>query len=197
MIKKTTIRFCVFALMMLPVLFTFQGCKKSSGNSSSNSSYPFTATISGKAFSANFVNPSIGGPGFAEVDNTNGLSIMVCVGIQIANTNDSSLFVVVFPTDITLNKPINLDPSLNTGAAYSTEASPGSSTYNSYGTNPAYGGSGTLTVTEYDQVNKVVAGTFSGTFGSAPGGQAVSVTNGKFRCVITTVSNPFPPNVKY
>jgi hypothetical protein len=195
MIKKTAIRFYAFALIVLPVLFTFQNCKKSSGSSSSDSSYPFTATVSGKAFSANFVNPSIGGPGFAEVDNTNGLSIMVCVGIQIINSNDTNIFVVVFPTNITLNKPINLDPTLNTGASYAAETSPGSGAYNVYGTNPAYGGSGTLTVTEYDQVNNVVAGTFSGTLGSTAG-TTVTVTNGKFRCTITTASNPFPPNVK-
>jgi hypothetical protein len=197
--QKMVPRLSTISIVILFISLVLPGCKKSSGSGSGapTSGYPFSATVSGKAFNANFISPTAGGPGFAAIDNANGLSIMVAVGIQIVNTNDSSLFVVVFPTSITLNKPINLDPSLNTGAAYSTEASPGSSVYNSYGTNPANGGSGTLTVTEYDQVNKVVAGTFSGTFGSAPGGPTISVTNGKFRCIITTVSNPFPPNVKF
>ena len=92
--------------------------------------------------------------------------------------------------------PTDLSPGINTGAVYSTEASPGSSTYYAYGTNPAYGGSGTFTVTEFDQTNKIAAGTFSGTFGSTTG-TTVNITDGKFRCALVSSTSAFPPNVKY
>jgi hypothetical protein len=42
----------------------------------------------------------------------------------------------------------------------------------------------------------VVAGTFSGTFGSSAN-TTVTVTNGKFRCALVNSTTAFPPNVKY
>jgi hypothetical protein len=180
------------------LLFVLQGCSKSSGGNTTNpnTGYYFSATINGKSFSANFVSPTDGGPGIASTTTSNGVTFVVGFGIQIVNTNDSSIIVIVFPATTPLNTPTNLSPGINTGAAYSAEASLGSSTYNAYGTNPAYGGSGTFTVTEFDQTNKVVAGTFSGTFGSATN-TSVTVTNGKFRCTLVSSTTAFPPNVKF
>lgn len=183
-------------LFFLSVALFLSACSKKNGNGSSSTAYPFTATVNGSSFNANFVNPSIGGPGIAEIVNDNGLNIVIAVGIQIPSAKDTNLFVVVFPANITLNQPTDLNPNLNNGVAYSMEASPGSSTYIAYGTNPAYGGSGTLTVTELNQTTHEVAGTFSGTLGSSTG-TTISVSNGKFHCILTSVSNPFPPNVKF
>ena len=185
------------SVILLFSLFLFHACSKSSGsNTAPNTGYYFTANVNGKSFAANFVSPTDGGPGIAATTSSNGVLFVVAFGIQIVNTNDSSIFLIVFPASTPLNTATNLSPGINTGAAYSAEASPGSSTYNAYGTNPAYGGSGTFTVTEYDQTKKVVAGTFSGTFGSATS-TTVSITNGKFRCAITSSTSNFPPNVKF
>jgi hypothetical protein len=121
-------------------------------------------------FSANFVRPALGGPGIAEIDITSTLNAIAAVGIQI-NGSDTDIFVVAFPTDITLNQPIDLNPNLNTGAALAVETDPTTSTYDYYGTNPAYGGSGTLTITQEDRTKNVVSRTFSGTLGSSTGGR--------------------------
>ena len=172
-------------------------CKKSSGSSNnSNAAYPFTATVKGSGWSANFISPTDGGPGIASTTVSYGVNYVVAFGIQVQNGNDTSIMVIVFPANTPLNTPTDLSPAANTGAAYSVEASPGSSTYNAFGTNTAYGGSGTFTVTDFDQTNKIVAGTFSGTFGSATG-STISVTNGKFRCKLISSTSSFPPNVKY
>jgi hypothetical protein len=194
---KTIPRISAIAITALLGFFLLQSCKKSSGGSTAPATgYYFTATINGKSFTANFVSPNDGGPGIASTTTSNGVTFVVGFGIQIANTNDSSIMVIVFPITTPLNTPTDLSPGINTGAAYSVEASPGSSTYNSYGTNPAYGGSGTFTVTEFDQTNKVVAGTFNGTFGSSAN-TTVTVTNGKFRCNLISSTSTFPPNVKF
>ncbi len=197
--QQKLLRLAIASFIIFFGLFFLQGCSKSSGsgnNTTPNTGYYFSATISGKAFSANFISPTDGGPGIASTTTSNGVTFVVGFGIQIENGNDSSIIVIVFPTTTPLNTPTYLSPGINTGAAYSTEASPGSSTYNAYGTNPAYGGSGTFTVTEFDQTNKVVAGTFSGTFGSSTN-TTVSVTNGKFRCALVSSTTAFPPNVKF
>jgi hypothetical protein len=194
-----TIRFVLIFLTFSFSILLIQSCKKSSGGGNSNppnSSYYFTATVNGKSFAANFVSPTDGGPGIAATTSSNGVLFVVAFGIQIVNTNDSSIFLIVFPATTPLNTPTNLSPGINTGAAYSAEASPGSTTYNAYGTNPSYGGSGTFTVTEFDKTAKVVAGTCSGTFGSSTG-STISITNGKFRCALTSSTSSFPPNVKF
>ena len=92
--------FSVTAILLFSLLF-LQGCKKSSGSDgASNSTYPFTASVNSNAWTANFVNAGIGGPGIAEVTSSNGLTEVIAVGIQIVNTNDSSIFVVVFPASL-------------------------------------------------------------------------------------------------
>ena len=194
---RSMLRFIAIVSTVVFISLLIQSCKKSSGGSAAPATgYYFTATINGKSFAANFVSPTDGGPGIASTTTSNGVTFVVGFGIQIANANDSSIMVIVFPITTPLNTPTDLSPGINTGAAYSAEASPGSSTYNSYGTNPAYGGSGTFTVTEFDQTNKVVAGTFNGTFGSSAN-TTVIVTNGKFRCNLISSTSTFPPNVKF
>ncbi len=195
MTQINNIRFLAFALVCS---FAFlPGCKKNSGNTDNpNSTFYFQATVSGKSFNANFVSPTDGGPGIAATTVSNGVTYVVAFGIQILNTNDSSLFLIVFPSSTPLNTATSLSPSVNTGIAYTVEASPGSPDYYTYGTNPAYGGSGTFTVTEFDQAKKIVAGTFSATLGSSTG-STVNVTNGKFNCTLVSSTNSFPPNVKF
>jgi len=194
--QHSLLRFALIPSIVFGLLF-LQGCSKSSGSNNTNpTGYYFSATINGKSFSANFVSPTDGGPGIASTTTSNGVNFVVGFGIQIQNGNDSSIIVIVFPSTTPLNTPTNLSPGINTGAAYSVEAAPGSSSYNAYGTNPAYGGSGTFTVTEFDQTNKIVAGTFSGTFGSSSN-TTVSVAKGKFRCALVNSTTAFPPNVKF
>ena len=194
--RHSLLRVTLIFFIVLSGLF-FQGCSKSSSdNSTPDTGYYFKATIGGKAFSANFVSPTDGGPGVASTTTSNGVTFVVGFGIQIANGNDSSLIVIIFPSTTPLNTPTDLSPGINTGAAYSVESAPGAPSYTAYGTNPAYGGSGTFTVTEFDQTNKVVAGTFSGTFGSSAN-TTVTVTNGKFRCALVNSTTGFPPNVKF
>jgi hypothetical protein len=92
-----------------------------------------------------------------------------------------------------LNKQTNFAANLYTAGVYVD----GTTGYNS---DPANKGSGSLTVTSFDQTAKVIEGTFSGTFGLVSGGATtVQVTNGKFKCIYTTQANanPFPPNVKF
>jgi len=193
--QKYKWRFAILLIVLSSLVSP--ACKKSSGSSNNgNSSYPFTATLNGSGWSANFISPTDGGPGIASTTISYGVNYVVAFGIQVQNGNDTSIMVIVFPANTPLNTPTDLSPAANTGAAYSVEASPGSSTYNAYGTNTAYGGSGTFTVTEFDQTNKIVAGTFSGTFGSAAGTK-ISVSNGKFHCKLISSTNSFPPNVKY
>ncbi|HLK30798.1 MAG TPA: hypothetical protein VKT28_19630 [Puia sp.] len=197
--KQKNILCLASSAILLFFLFLFQGCSKSSGGNNSTppaTDYYLTASVNGKSFAANFVSTTDGGPGIAGTTTSNGIQFIVGFGIQIVNTNDSSIFVIVFPANTPLNTPTSLSPTVNTGLVYSAESSPGSPNYNVYGTNPAYGGSGTFTITEYDQTKKVVAGTFSATLGSTTN-STVSITNGKFRCTIIGTTSNFPPNVKF
>jgi hypothetical protein len=172
------------SLLFLLCTMIATGCSKSSG-SENNSSYYMTGTVSGKAWSANLSNNSYKSPVLAGVETTNNITIVFVLGIQVANS-DTSAFAVVFPKNTSLNQTLDFDITQNTEAAYIEEASPGSSTYNGYNTASTSGGSGNYSVSLIDDANKVIEGTFSGTFALTTGSGSVTVTNGKFRCPYTT-----------
>jgi hypothetical protein len=180
-------------MLLLPTLFVLQSCKKSSGggDTPNTSGYYLTATVDGKDWSANVPAPALdNSPAIAVATPVNGVNIMVMIGVKAVN-KDTTAIALVFPQNLQLNKMFSFDVSKNLEAAYTAEASPGSTTYYGYNTTTTTGGSGTMTITSFDQTDKVIEGTFSGVFGSQTGRAAISFTNGKFRCIYTTGgSNP-------
>jgi hypothetical protein len=179
--------YCRVAFVLLVGIFLLQACSKSSGsdNSSTSSTYYMTATVDGKAWAANMSNNSFKSPALGGITTSNGISIMVVLGIY-ANNKDTSAFAVLFPQSTTLNQTTVFDISKFTEAAYISETAAGSAVYNGYNTTGTTGGSGNFSVTTFDQTNKIIEGTFSGTFGATSGTAKVQVTNGKFRCPYTT-----------
>jgi hypothetical protein len=179
--------YCRMAILFLVGITLLQACSKSSGsdNSSASSTYYMTATVDGKAWAANMSNNSFKSPALGGITTSNGTSIMVVLGIY-ANNKDTSAFAVLFPQSTALNQTMAFDVSKITEAAYISETTPGSAVYNGYNTTTTTGGSGSFSVTNFDQVNKVIEGTFSGSFGATSGTAKVQVTNGKFRCPYTT-----------
>jgi hypothetical protein len=181
---KKNISLLQLSLLLLICTVIITGCSKSSG-SENNSSYYMTGTVNGKAWAANLSNNSYKSPVLAGVETANNITIVFVLGIQVASS-DTSAFAVIFPKNTSLNQTIGFDVTQNTEAAYIEEASAGSSTYNGYNTESTYGGSGNYSVSLIDDANKVIEGTFSGTFGLTTGSGSVTVTNGKFRCPYTT-----------
>ena len=179
--------YCRIAMAFLVSLTLLQACSKSSGsdNSSTSSTYYMTATVDGKAWAANMSNNSFKSPALGGITTSNGTSIMVVLGIY-GNNKDTSAFAVLFPQSTALNQTMAFDVTKITEAAYISETAPGTAVYNGYNTTPATGGSGSFSVITFDQVNKVIEGTFTGTFGSTAGSTKVQITNGKFRCPYTT-----------
>lgn len=192
MFYLTRMRSIAVSMLLFPALLALQSCKKSSGggDAPNTSGYYLTATVGGKDWSANVPAPALqNSPAIAAVTTVNGVNIMVMIGVKTAN-KDTTAIALVFPQNLQLNKAFTFDASKSLEAAYIAEISPGSGTYYGYNTTPATGGSGTMTITSFDQTNKVIEGTFSGVFGSQTGRAALSFTSGKFRCIYTTGSNP-------
>ena len=183
--KKTTCFRMSLMILLSAVLFT--ACSKSSG-SENNSSYYMTATIDGKDWSANLSNNSFKSPALAGIGSSNGVEFILVLGIRVAD-KDSSAFALVFPKTVSLNQTLAFDASKYMEGAYIDEVSPGSTLYNGYNTTPATGGSGSFSVTTFDETNKILEGSFSGTFGSTTGAAGIKVVNGKFRCPYTTDIN--------
>ena len=178
--------------LLVIIIGLLQGCKKDSGGGSNNSSgYFLTASVNGQSWSANVNSTLNNAPAIAALSTSNGVSIFIVLGIK-AVSNDSSAIAVIFPKNVTLNQSFNFDASQYSESAYVEESAARSTTYYGYNTTSQTGGSGTITITAYDQTNKIVEGTFSGTFGSTIGRASVQVTNGKFRCPYTTDVNQLP-----
>ncbi len=195
----TRIRSIALLMMLFPALMVIQSCKKSSGGSddTNTSGYYLTASLGGKDWSANVKSPTLdNSPAIAGITNANGVNIVVLVGIAAAN-KDTTAIALVFPQNIQLNKPFSFDATKYLEGAYIAETAPGATTYYGYNTTPATGGSGTITVTTFDQTGKIIEGSFSGIFGSQTGRAAIPVTNGKFRCIYTTNAAQLPPNIKF
>jgi hypothetical protein len=193
MLKMTGIRSIALLMLLFPALIVIQSCKKSSGGGDTNTSgYYLTASLGGQAWSANVKSPTLdNSPAIAGITTANGVNFVVLVGLTAAN-KDTTAIALVFPQNIQLNKPFAFDATKYLEGAYISETAPGASTYYGYNTTPATGGSGTITVTTFDQTGKVIEGSFSGVFGSQTGRAAIPVTNGKFRCVYTTGTSSLP-----
>ncbi|MEP7372806.1 MAG: hypothetical protein ABI675_05405 [Chitinophagaceae bacterium] len=178
------------------IFFIIQGCKKNSDNDGSNnnnnsSSYYMTANVDGKSWEAN-VNMGLDNSMVLGVKSSfNGVNAFVLLGIKAAN-KDSSGVVLIFPQNINLNKATTFNALQYSEGGYISESSPGSATYNQYNTTPATGGSGTFTVTAFDQTAMIIEGSFNGVFGSLNGKPEVKINNGKFRCLYTTNVNQLP-----
>jgi hypothetical protein len=189
--KKTMLTAVRLTFSAMIIFTLLQGCKKDSGGDTNSSGYYLTANVNGTAWSANVNSTLNNAPAVAAATSSNGISVILVLGVKAVNT-DSSAIVVIFPQNITVNQQYSFDDSKFSEAAYITSASPGSTTYYGYNTTAATGGSGTITVTAFDQTAKIVEGNFSGTFGSQTGRAPVQVTNGKFRCPYTTDVNQLP-----
>lgn len=200
MFKMTRIHAIAGSMLLLTALMAGQGCKKSSGGDGSGtntSGYYLTAAVGGKDWSANVNSPVLdNSPSIGVLMPYNGGALMIVLGIKAVNKDTTSL-VLVFPQNVTLNKTLTLDATKNLEVAYVAETAAGSGAYYGYNTTPATGGSGTLTITSFDQNAKVIEGTFSGVLGSQTGRAAITLTNGKFRCIYTMDTKQLPPGVKF
>lgn len=180
-------------LTLVSLMLAVAGCKKSSGGSDSPTpEYYITATVNGKAWSANVVSPTLHAACVGIISSSNSVSLVLMAGVQTQG-KDSTAIALVFPSNITLNKQTKFDGALYTAGAYVD----GNKGYNS---DPANKGAGSLTITSFDQTARVIEGNFTGTFGFVSGGSTtVKITDGKFKCLYTTQpnANPFPPNVKF
>ena len=172
------------SILILALTLLLTACSKSSGTVN-NSSYYMTAMINNLPWAANTSNNSFKSPALAGLKSQNGTTIVLVIGIKAVNT-DTSGFAVIFPQNITLNQTFAFDPSQLTESVFINELSPGSATYNTFNTTATTGGSGSFTITVFDQTAKIIESSFSGTYGSAGGSNYVVVSNGKFRCPYTT-----------
>ncbi len=200
MYTKMKLRSVALWLLIFPALQTVQSCKKSSGggdDTTNTSGYYLTANVGGKDWSANVKSSLQNSPSIAAITTANGAKIVLLIGVKAVN-KDTTAFALIFPQNIQLNKAFTFDANKYLEGAYIEEMSAGSPTYYGYNTTPATGGSGTITITTFDQTNSVIEGTFSGTFGSQNGRAALPVTNGKFRCIYTTDNSQLPvPGSKF
>ncbi|HTE12480.1 MAG TPA: hypothetical protein VK645_15960 [Chitinophagaceae bacterium] len=190
-------RFTVILLIAVGFLLV-QSCKKSSGDDANNntSGYYLTANVNGQAWSANVNSTLNNSPAIAAVTGSGSSTVLLLLGLKAVN-KDTTALVLIFPQNVALNKTLNFDPAQYLEGAYVAEITPGSGTYYGYNTTSATGGSGTITITLFDQSSKTIEGTFAGSFGSQQGRPAVKVTDGKFRCVYTTDITQLPKsNVK-
>ncbi|HZK64161.1 MAG TPA: hypothetical protein VFC34_08455 [Puia sp.] len=187
--KNVTLCAVLIAVCCLSLLL-FPACKKSSGSDNSGSSaYYLSATVNGKSWNANY-NTNTGDVfAVAEITSSGSVSVVLALGIQLAN-KDTSAIALVFPKNITLGKAYDFENDLYTAGAYADNSA-------GYNTSPANHGSGTITVTNFDQTGNIVEGIFSGSFGTTNGSSVIQITNGKFRCLLTTATQQLPPNVKF
>lgn len=160
----------LFALLLLT------GCSKTSPEPE----FYMSATIDGNNWSANVANS----------ENTNVAAIVsqglvAVVAGQTVDNNTTSVGVV-FPKTIALNQPVAIVPAKNIALAYSISQTDG------YSADPARGGSGTLTITRFDETAGVVEGTFAGNAVFNKNSTRVSIANGRFRSAIYTVNVTTP-----
>ena len=169
-----------------------QSCSKSSGSSDNNASgYYLNATVNGQAWAANVHSTLNNSTALAVVTNSGGTSVLLLLGLKAVNT-DTSAVVLIFPQNITVNKAFAFNAAQYLEGAYVQEIAPGSGTYYGYNTTPATGGSGSITITLFDQSAKIIEGVFNGSFGSQQGRAAVQIADGKFRCPYTTDAGQLP-----
>ncbi|MGC4034576.1 MAG: hypothetical protein QM764_01355 [Chitinophagaceae bacterium] len=183
----------ITSLFVFITSLLFTGCKKDSHDGGGGSSeYYLTATVDGKAWTANVKSTLNNAPAIAATTSSGSVSILFLVGINAVG-NDSTAIILIFPQNVEVSKTISFDATKYSEGGYIAETAPGATTYYSYNSTPATDGSGSFMITTFDQTNKLIEGTFSGTFGSQTSGRsAIQITNGKFRCPYTADVNQLP-----
>jgi hypothetical protein len=165
----------IIRLLLLSVVL-LAGCSKKSPEPE----FYVTATVDGNLWIANVAN-SQNTPVAAIISQ----NMVVVIGSKDADNAITSLGVV-FPKSIALNQAIAFNPAKNLALAYSISPTEG------YSADPAKGGSGTLTITRFDETAGVVEGTFSGEAIFNKNSSRVSITNGRFRSAIYKVNVTTP-----
>ncbi|MBA4166495.1 MAG: hypothetical protein H0X41_02940 [Chitinophagaceae bacterium] len=176
------------AWAMLLSIILFASCKKSSGPTDGPTlpaEFYLTATVDGKAWSANIKN------GDNNVAGGTSGGLLFVIGAQALGT-DSSALVIAFPSNPQLNAVKAFDPLQKSVAAYSTKI-------NQFSADPAVNGSGSYVIKGKNDSSRVVEGTFNFTAMRVKGSGAssVKVTDGKFRTVYRDNMTPeLPGNLK-
>ncbi|QHV98949.1 hypothetical protein [Spirosoma endbachense] len=170
---KTSLRLILFSIGLLT------GCSKSSPEPEPE--FYVSATIGDKEWIAN-VNNSQNTPVAATISQ----NLVVVVAAQNAD-NATTALGVVFPESITLNTAVAIDPAQYLALAYSISETEG------YSADPSKGGSGTLTVTRFDEAAGIVEGTFMGEAIHNKNGSRIRISNGRFRSAIYKTSVTTPP----
>ena len=127
----------------------------------------------------------------------NGANYIYILSFYAQNGDTSQSLGLLFPTSVALNTPIAFDSANNKSIAYAVEDPLGSMQYDGWNAAAPTGGSGTFTITKFDQTNRIIEGTFSATMGSANGSKApIKVTNGKFSTPYVLEESQLPPGTK-
>ena len=159
-------RAMVLVVVSSAFLLAATSCKKSNNNSSNGS---MSASVNGTAWATNF--PATG------LYSTAGGEFEIA-GIQY-KSGDSTGFVLLFTTPITLNRAISSDTA-NLDVGYVDVHS--QLQYDG----GAIAGHSILTVTSYDSTGHKIAGTFSGVLYNVSGGSdSLTITNGTFNSTYT------------
>ncbi|RRB02597.1 hypothetical protein [Larkinella rosea] len=163
---KTVALFSRSGLLFLLVvaLHGLQSCK----NQDVEPEFHLSATVGGKAWRANVNNSQNTTVGAAKVNN-----YVVIIGQQ--KTDKTATLVVIFPKNVALNQSVKFTESQPSTLAYTPDD------VNAYSMEPSRGGSGTYTVTRYDEQSQLVEGTFSGEAINVNTGAKLKITDGRFR----------------
>ncbi|GAB3939150.1 hypothetical protein [Larkinella terrae] len=153
-----------FVFLLVLTLAGLQGCK----NQDVEPEFYLSATIGGKAWRANVNNSQNITVGAAKVNN-----YVVVIGQQ--KTDKTATLVVIFPKNVALNQSVKFTESQPSTLAYSPDD------LEAYSMEPSRGGSGTYTVTRFDEENQMVEGTFSGDAINIKTGAKLKITDGRFR----------------
>lgn len=167
------------------MLFLTQACKKSSGSDDNNnpsSEFYLSATVNNKDWTANMLSNRSEPVAAGE---TQGLILIV--GGLVVN-KDTSAIVIAFPDKITINQQFNFSIPGKSLAAYATRTETYSTTYST--------GSGSFTVSSFDQTTRVIEGNFSCTAFTEDGSHKLTISNGKFRAKVEAEAPKPPSGVK-
>ena len=168
------------ALIYPVLLLLFVGCSKQTPEPE----FYMVATIDGKAWQSNVANSQK-----TTVAATISNNLVAVLAVQSAD-NVNTGFGLVFPKTITLNTAVPFDQRNYTTLAYVLSNTEG------YVADPQQGGSGTVTVTRFDETAGMVEGTFTGEAVYNQNGSRISIKNGRFRSALYTTPVTTPPTGK-
>jgi|SRR6185437_10460931 len=162
----------VFSVIIsfLLVSFIMQSCKKDKAtpDNSKNSKYFISATVNGKDWKS---------------DTTDGGDFngqMAVLGLKVVNS-DSTIFILEFPDNVSINQSIKFDQNQNNILIYALQSATDPNTATIYETDQSVGGSGNFTVTKLDKTALMVEGIFSGIgVNNKNANDQIMITNGKF-----------------